>query len=302
MFDWDDLKAFLAVARTGSTLSAATEMGVNQTTVSRRLERLETTLTLKLFERGQGGSRLTEAGQELLTEAERVERAADRFALRAAGRSRSAAGVLRVTATEFIAHYVLMRGLAEFRGQHPDVQVDLIVTDRALDIEAGEADVAIRSGQALPASDLIARKFAQHEFALYCSRSYAQRRGQPTPETLAQHDLIAGEVGMDGTPALAWMFRHAGGKAPAARSNSLLNILHGIRAGLGVGPTLVEVADGDPNLVRCSPDIPESRGYSWIVTRRELKDTPRVRAFIDFIVPYLVEQSRTWAGRVGDEP
>jgi molybdate transport repressor ModE-like protein len=300
MFDWDDLKAFLAVARTGSTLSAATQMGVNQTTVSRRLERLEQTVSVKLFERGQGGSRLTEAGRELLTEAERVERAADRFATRAAGHSRSAAGVLRVTATEFLAHYVLMRGLALFREKHPEIQVDLIVTDKALDIEAGEADVAIRSGASLPTSDLVARKFADHEFALYCSRSYAQRRGQPTPETLADHDLIAGEVAWDDTPALGYMFRHAGGKAPVARSNSLLNVLHGIRAGLGVGPTLVEIAESDPALVPCSPVIPESRGYSWIVTRRELKDTPRVRAFIDFIVPYLVERLQRRDVQVGE--
>lgn len=180
MFDWDDLKAFLAVARSGSTLAAATLMGVNQTTVLRRLERLETTLALKLFERGQGGSRLTEAGQELLGEAERVERAADRFASRAAGRARSAAGVLRVTATEFAAHYVLMHGLAAFREERPEIQVDLMISDRPLDIEAGEADVAIRSGQTLPPSDLIARKFAEHDFALFCSQSYAQRRGQPT--------------------------------------------------------------------------------------------------------------------------
>lgn len=300
MFDWDDLKAFLAVARTGSTLSAATQMGVNQTTVSRRLERLEQTVCVKLFERGQGGSRLTEAGRELLTEAERVERAAQRFALRAAGRSRSAAGVLRVTATEFLAHYVLMRGLALFREQHPEIQVDLIVTDRALDIEAGEADVAIRAGSSLPMSDLVARKIAEHDFALYCSRSYAQRRGQPTVETLADHDLIAGEIAWDTSPAIGFMLRHAGGKAPVARSNSLLNVLHGIRAGLGVGPTLVEIADNDPALVRCSDIIPESRGFSWIVTRRDLKDTPRVRAFIDFIVPYLTERTRKRDVTFGD--
>jgi DNA-binding transcriptional LysR family regulator len=195
---------------------------------------------------------------------------------------------------------VLMHGLAAFREERPEIQVDLMVSDRALDIEAGEADVAIRSGQSLPASDLVARKFADHDFALFCSQSYAQRRCQPTLETLCDHDLVAGDLTWDHTPAFGYMFRHAPGRVPVARSNSLLSVLQGIRAGLGVGPTLVEIAEADPTMVRCSPDIDDARGCSWIVTRRELKDTPRVRAFIDFIVPYLQDRIRRRDVRLGD--
>src|SRR5262245_38207480 len=83
MFDWNDLRAFLAVAKEGSTLAASRSLGVNQTTVARRLEDLERALGLKLFERGQAGSRLTEAGAALLDEARRVERGAEAFATRA---------------------------------------------------------------------------------------------------------------------------------------------------------------------------------------------------------------------------
>lgn len=292
MYDWNDLKAFLAVARGGSTLAAAKALGVNQTTVARRIESLEAALALKLFERGQTGSRLTEAGKDLVEEAERVERAADRFETRAAGHRRGLAGVIRVTATEILANLMLMPGIVEFRQKYPEVQVDLIVTDRPLDIEAGEADVGIRSGAALPASDLIARKLIDHEFALYCSRDYAARKGLPTLETLKDHDLIGGELEMSEGPGMAWMFRQAGGKAPVTRSNTLNNLLHAIKAGLGVGPMATQAADLDRDLVRCSEVIEEARGSSWIITRRELKDTPRVRAFIDFFVPYLQEMSR----------
>lgn len=292
MFDWNDLKAFLAVARGGSTLAAARSLGVNQTTVARRIEGLEAALALKLFERGQSGSRLTEAGRDLLEEAERVERAAERFASRAAGHRRGLAGAIRVTATEILANLMLMPGILEFRQKHPEVQVDLIVTDRPLDLEAGEADVAIRSGQALATSDLVARKLTDHDFALYCSRDYAARRGVPTLETLKDHDLIGGELEMADGPGMAWMFRHAGGKAPVTRSNTLNNLLHAIRAGLGVGPMVCQAADTDRTLMRCSDFIEEARGSSWIVTRRDLKDTPRVRAFIDFFVPYLQQQTK----------
>ena len=292
MFDWNDLKAFLAVARGGSTLAAAKSLGVNQTTVARRIESLEAALTLKLFERGQTGSRLTEAGQDLVEEAERVERAAVRVANRAAGHQRGLAGSIRVTATEILSNLVLMPGIAEFRRKFPEVQVDLIVTDRPLDLEAGEADVAIRAASALASSDLVARKLSDHEFALYCSREYAARRGMPTLETLKDHDLIGGELEMTDGPGMAWMFRHAGGKSPVTRSNTMNNLLYAIRAGLGVGPMVCEAADADYELVRCSGEIEEARGSSWLVTRRELKDTPRVRAFIDFMAPYLMHQNK----------
>lgn len=294
MYDWNDLKAFLAVARGGSTLAAAKALNVNQTTVARRIESLESALSLKLFERGQTGSRLTEPGKDLVAEAERVERAAERFETRAAGHRRGLAGAIRVTATEILANMMLMPGIVEFRKIYPEVQVDLIVTDRPLDLEAGEADVAIRSGVLLAPSDLIARKLVDHDFALYCSRDYAARRGLPTPETLKDHDLIGGELEMAEGPGMGWMFRTAGGKAPVTRSNTMHNLLHAIRAGLGVGPMACQAADMDRDLVRCSPVIEEARGSSWILTRRELKDTPRVRAFIDFFVPYLLEMSRVW--------
>jgi len=292
MFDWNDLKAFLAVARGGSTLSGARALGVNQTTVARRIEGLEAALSLKLFERGQTGSRLTQAGRDLVEEAERVERAAERFANRAAGHQRGMAGSIRVTATEIMANHLLMPGVAAFRQRHPEVNVHLIVTDRTLDVEAGEADIALRSGSALAVSDLIARKLGDHDFALYCSRDYAARRGTPTPETLCDHDLIGGDMELADGPGMAWMFRQAGGKAPVTRSNTMSNLLHALKAGLGVAPMACQAADADRNLVRCSGIIEEARGSSWILTRRELKDAPRVRAFLDFIVPFLQEQSR----------
>lgn len=297
MYDWNDLKAFLAVARGGSTLAAARGLGVNQTTVARRIESLEAALKLKLFERGQTGSRLTEAGHDLVAEAERVERAAERFGNRAAGHQRGMAGAIRVTAAEILANHMLMPGIAEFRRLHPEVQVDLIVTDRPLDLEAGEADVAIRSAPALAVSDLVARKVGEYDFALYCSRDYAARRGVPTLETLGSHDLIGGELEMAEGPGMAWMFRAAGGKAPVTRSNTMSNLLHALKAGLGVGPMVCQAADLERELLRCSPLIEEARGASWLITRRDLKDTPRVRAFIDFFVPYLQQLARSQVER-----
>jgi DNA-binding transcriptional LysR family regulator len=293
MFDWNDLKAFLAVARGGSTLAASKSLGVNQTTVARRIESLEQDLGFKLFERGQTGSRLTEAGQGMIAEAENVERAAIRFANQAATQMRGVSGALRLTTNELVANTMVIPALVEFRKVHPDVQVDLVITDRALDLQNGEADLAIRTGKALAESDLVARKVADHEMALYCSRDYASRRGIPaSPDDLADHDLIDVAMEMGEIPGATWMMRHAGGKPPITRSNSMGSLVHAVKAGLGIGALPCTIADTDHDLLRCSDCIEEARASSWIVTRRELKDTPRVRAFIDFMAPHIQQVVR----------
>lgn len=294
-FDWNDLKAFLAVARGGSTLAASKALSVNQTTVARRIEALESDLKLKLFERGQSGSRLTEAGRDLFAEAEKVERTAGAFEARAEAHGRGLAGAIKVTCVEVLANTFITPALGHFRRQYPEVQVDMMITDVALDIEQGEADVAFRSGQSLPASNLVARKLADHEVALYCSRDYAERMGG-APASLADlkdHDLISLEIGGQLFPGVGWMLDHAGGKAPSHTCNTLSNLSHAVRAGLGVAPLGCILADADPRLVRCSDDIPEARASTWLVTRRDLKDTPRVRAFIDFMVPHLQGELRS---------
>jgi DNA-binding transcriptional LysR family regulator len=293
MFDWNDLKAFLAVARGGSSLAGAKTLGVNQTTVARRVEALEAALGLKLFERGQSGSRLTEAGRDLLTEGEKVERAASGFESRAHAHQRGLAGSIKLTCTEILANSAITPAIGAFRKLYPEVQIDLVITDVPLDIEAGEADLAIRSGRALPTSNLIARKIADYEFALYCSRDYIARKGFPaTLADLKDHDLIGGDVALGPLPGMSWMFGHAGGKPPVHTSNSMTNLIHAVKAGLGIAPLGCVLADADPSLVRCTECIVEAQASSWIVTRRELRDTPRIRAFIDFLVPHMAQDMK----------
>lgn len=293
MFDWNDLKTFLAVARGGSTLAASKALGVNQTTVARRIESLETSLGFKLFERGQTGSRLTESGQALIGDAERVEQAAIRFSNSAAEQVRGAAGALRLTTNELVATTMVIPALAEFRKVHPDVQVDLVITDRTLDLEGGEADLAIRTSQVLAPSDLVARKICDHDLALYCSRDYAARRGVPASMAdLRDHDLIDVSNEHGEIPPMTLISRMSGGKPPITRSNSMASVVHAVRAGLGIGILPCTVGDRDHDLIRCSDIIEEARATSWIMTRRELRNAHRVRTFIDFVAPFLQREIR----------
>lgn len=287
MFDWDDLKALLAVARGGSTLAAARALGVNQTTVGRRLESLEAALGLKLVERGQAGSRLTDAGRDLLLEAERVERAAEGFAHRAKSHLRGLAGAVRVTCSESIANQVVTPALPEFRRLYPDITVELVLTDRQLDLVAGEADIAVRGAVQLTDSNLVSRKLADFDFGLYCSADYAARRGVPAAAAeLRDHALVVGDEALAMLPAMRWMLEQAPGAEIACRSNTLTNLMQAVRSGVGIGPMPCLSADIDPDLVQVHPPVPEALSTAWLLTTPGLKDVPRVRAFIDFIVPH----------------
>lgn len=293
MFDWNDLRAFLAVARGGSTLAAAKALGVNQTTVARRIEALEAAMGLKLVERGQAGSRPTEAGETLLAEAERVERAVEAFETRAGAYRRGLAGSVRVTCNESVANVIVTPAIPEFRRLYPEVSVEVLITDRILDLAAGEADVAVRGTERLAGDGLVARKLAAFEFALYCSRDYAARRGQPTLETLGAHALVAGADEVAHIPGMQWMLSRAPGAHIACRSNSMTNLVQAVRAGLGVGPIACITGDVDPQLIRCHGPIEGALGHTWLVTREELKDVPRVRAFVDFLAPYATALRRS---------
>jgi DNA-binding transcriptional LysR family regulator len=162
-----------------------------------------------------------------------------------------------------------------------------------MDLENGEADLANRTSQSLAVSDLVARKICDHEMALYCSRDYANRRGAPgSPAELKDHDLIDVTTEMGEMPGATWMMRNAGGKQPITRSNSMASLVHAVKAGLGIGALPSTIGDIDHDLIRCSDAIEEARATSWIVTRRDLREAPRVRAFIDFMVPYLQQEIR----------
>lgn len=283
MFDWNDVKALLAVARGGSTAAAARELGVNQTTVARRLEALERDLGVRLVERSQTGASLTEAGLGLVADSEAMERAALALRQKVEAHRRGVSGTLRVTLSEMLAASVITPLLLEFRDLYPDMTLEMVITDEMLDLEAGEADIAFRGARSLPNSNLVARKVHTTEWALYCSRDYANRMGRPaTPADLKDHMVVGGTDEPQTIPGLQAILDQAPGVKATLRSTSMTNLFASVRAGLGIGPMPCVLADSEPDLVQVFPPDPASVAYTWIVTRPELKDAPRVRAFIDF--------------------
>lgn len=149
MMDWNDLRHFLAVAETGSTLAARRQLAISQTTVARRIAALEAALGVRLFERRQAGYRLTKAGEALIEPARAVAAAADRFAESAATRARAISGSVRLTADELISVTLLPPILQALHEALPGIRIELDVADDKRDLAAGQAEVALRSGKQL---------------------------------------------------------------------------------------------------------------------------------------------------------
>jgi DNA-binding transcriptional LysR family regulator len=284
VFDWNDIRCFLAVARAGSTLGGGKALGVNQTTVARRLEALERALGLKLFERLQSGSRMTEAARALMPAAEALERSAQSLKAQAAAHARGLAGLVRVTTNEPLANIAIMPALPEFQRLFPDIQVQVIVSDAHLDLWKGEADVAFRGTAKVEDPDLVARRVADAPWAIYVSRGYAERHGRPArPESLAEHMLVGGDERVGEIEAVKWMMDQAPGAKARCLCNTLSNLHQAVRAGLGCGPLPRLMGAADPELLACMP-APGSHGI-FMVTTPALRDAPRVRAFLDFMSP-----------------
>jgi len=285
MFAWDDLKYLLAVARHHGTLAAGRALGVNPSTVQRRLQELERRLGRPLVKRSPTGYELTELGQELLPHAERVEQEVRALERHLDASRRELAGVVRVTCPEPLVYRLTQSSLLDrFHARHPGLRVEFVMSDRVLDLGKGEADVALRSGDT-DASELVGRKLADSLWAVYASRGYVERHGRPERvEDLERHDLIGFDQAMAGHRAAVWLGEIAPAGRIVARNDSVLGLVSAVKSGVGVAPLPTALGDAEPDLVRVLGPIDELTRAWRVLTTPELRRTPRVAAFFDFVV------------------
>lgn len=282
MFDWNDLKYFLAVARHGSTIAAGKVLRLSQSTVQRRLAELEKKIGRKLVTRTPTGYRLTDFGTELRPYAERIEAMIGDFERHVADTGRDRSGVIRVTCPEPIVQR--MTPLIErFHARHPKLRVEFVMSDRYLDLAKGEADVAFRSGDT--DDELVGRKIADSVWAVYASRGYIERHGKPERvEDLSRHPLVCLDESMSNHRVAKWLKDAAPNAKIAARNNSVLGLLYAVKSGVGIGALPTAIADTEPELVRVLGPIPELARNWRLLTHPDLRRTPRIAAFFDFVV------------------
>ena len=286
--NWDDLRYFLAVSRNGSISGAARQLGVQHSTVSRRMRQLEEKLGVRLLERKKGGYELTPAGENVKQSAAKMEYEILGVDGALFGKDTDLVGPLRVTAINNMASSVLMPMFASFSEMHPQVELHVIASNNDASLSQREADIAIRLTNA-PTDTLIGKKVVTVASTIYGSRSY-----------LEQHRKQGGEPKWIGVECCgfhkAWTKQSCGGQSHNFISDDTLLTLAAIREGLGVSFLPCFMGDEDPVLERyCDPDPANNLGL-WVLLHPDLKRTARVLAFREHMAKTINEKRDLFEG------
>ena len=278
--DWSLLQSFLVLAETGSLSRAAPLLASTQPTLSRQLALLETQVGQSLFERSPRGLRLTAAGAALLPAARRMREGAQDLTLALAGREQSLAGSVRLTASEIVSTYLLPAVIGDLRAAHPEIQIELVASNEVEDLRERSADIAVRMVR--PAEPtLVARKLADWPLGFYAHRRYLDAHGMPTPATMADHHWL----GYDRSDQMLRGFRAAGFPIEreffSLRCDSQVVVWEAVRAGLGIGVGMAQLAARDADLVQVLAELAIPPLPVWLTAHRELRDTPRLRVVFD---------------------
>ncbi len=284
MFDWNDLRYFLAVADHGSTLAAGRALRVSQTTVARRIAALEEALGHPLFEKRQAGYLLTTDGDALLGRAKQVQSAASDFTEASAALARDTSGTVRITTEEIFANTLLAPMLRDLHERHPEIVIELDTQQQLLELGDGQADIALRSTSREPPAGTVGRRLCVDDWTLYCSREYAALHGVPHGlRDFGKHVIIGGGGGKLWLHYETWLRSLGLEKQVAMHHATSTGLLSGVRSGFGLAVLPCIVADADPDLIRCFTPRDGHGREMWLLTHERVRHTPRVRLTIDFL-------------------
>lgn len=278
MWQWDDVRYFLALSRARSLSGAARSLQVDHATVGRRLAAMEDQLGAKLFDRTPEGFAITAAGQSILNDCEAMESSAAEVNRLVAGHDARLSGLVRVATTEVLARLVVMPAVAALMRRHSALQVEMMTGLHIVDVARREADIALRLNRP-DDPNLVCRKLGEFAFTLYASPDYVERRGAGDLSSRLEDHSIVSYLG-----APSW-FREAlgasrvtlGTSRVALFSNSPFVQMKAVADGIGIGFLACAQADLDPALTRLNPDQPPVRRPVWLVTHQDLRRIAKIR-------------------------
>ncbi|WP_156680230.1 LysR family transcriptional regulator [Sphingomonas profundi] len=278
MFDWDDLRIFLGVARARRLAPAARTLALDATTIGRRLGRLEAALGAPLFETIGGERRLTGRGEALFAHAESMETAAFAALGQAGGDPASLSGHVRLSVAEGFATWVLAPALPDFHARHPDIRLDLVTASGFLNPSRREADMAVMLARPRKGR-LMAAKLGDYRLRLYAARAYLAGVAAPARlEDLGRHSLIGYVPEFIYAPELDYLGEIGAGLEPNLRSTSI-NVQHRlIASGAGIGVLPAFIGDRDPALGPLLDDAVTLRRSFWLVTQSDVRRLARIAA------------------------
>ena len=279
--DWNQLKAFLHTAQTGSLSAAARKLDLTQPTLSRQVAAIEQQMGVTLFERVGKAMVLTPTGLDLLEHARAMGAAAEALGLAASGRSQAVGGVVSVSATDAVATYLLPPILQRLRAEEPGIAVEVISSNALSDLLRREADIAIRHVQP-EQPDLIARLVREAKAFFYASEGWVKNHGHPRTykdavalpfvgsDRNGQYLAYLSQLGLD--------LREDNFSCYADNTVAYWAL---VRQGMGIGVTMEEIARETPGVVRVLDEVAPVRFPIWLVSHRELRTSRRIRVVFE---------------------
>jgi DNA-binding transcriptional LysR family regulator len=294
--DWSDLKVFLEVARGPSLHVVSGKLGVDVTTVRRRLTNLEEMIGLSLFEKQGRTLRLTAEGERIYSIAARMETLSDEIASDATDASRDLLGVVRISTMEGFGSYYLAPKLSDLVAAHPNLSVQLVTAPHILNLSEREADISINMMKPQRGRFLI-EKLSQFSVGLYAAPTYLERSGIPESiEELPAHVFVTYVDDLISVPYVQWLPDVVDKPRVQLSCSSLVAQFHATCAGAGLAMLPAFMANSVPQLTRLfSNEISLQRDW-WMVVHRDLETVPRIRAVMDFLRTVTTRDKATLVG------
>jgi DNA-binding transcriptional LysR family regulator len=281
--NWDDYQYFLKVALLGSLKGAAEALGVNHATVFRRINSLEDKMDVRLFVRLKTGYVLTEAGEEILEQVQRIEDRMHEIDRKLLGKDIRLSGTIKISTTDTLGYYWLPPYIRRFKDEYPNIVIDVDIKTRFTNLSRREADIVIPTVNEQP-DYMVGRQLAPIILGLYASKEYVDRHGKPQKVgDLSSHRMLFPNEALAGLPLIKWLRKYVPSNAIVASSDKLTGLYKIAQQGLGIAPLPHYVGDSDPDLVKVM-DVPRRFHRNiWILTHPDLRHTARIRAFMKFM-------------------
>ncbi|MTI11136.1 LysR family transcriptional regulator [Rhodospirillaceae bacterium RKSG073] len=289
MKDWDDLKFILAIYRSGGLSAAARDLGVNHATVSRRLTAFEARKSLRLFDRFSDGMKPTSTGLKVIEAAQQMEQHYHAIDLELTAQTDDLSGPLKLAVPQLILKFSLLDILTEFKEKYPQIDLQIIATNEA-NIHRREADVTI-CGTDKPENSLWGRKLLSQKRGFYGSSDYLKNRNPEAPLKLVNFIWYGDKV-------LPQIKTHYPNAEIIAKFDDMVAALSAIENGMGVGRIPCIIGENAPNLIRLSKTDLEDYSDLWLLTHPDLRKTPKIKTFMDFVGPALIKKKNIFMGMI----
>jgi DNA-binding transcriptional LysR family regulator len=294
---WDDLRIIRAVGKNGALAPAAEMLGVNSSTIARRLSKVEEILGVTLFDRYRTGYATTAEGEELIALAERVELDVVSVTRRVSRHVQGQVGDLRVTTSDSLLLHFLTPMIADFKARNPAIRVEVIVGNSPLNLARGESDIAVRATER-PPENLFGRKVANIAWAPYVGLPNSVS-SSPGTDTLYDRQWVSYSGKLSRLKAFNFVEERVDHDNIAYRTDSIAGAAAAIAAGLGIGYLPCMLGDLSPDLVRVGAVEPELNDELWVLTHPDIRKSGRVCAFITYCIEAISKKRDLVEGHCG---